>query len=457
MRLLLALGLFASPCFAATVDDVLATAERMKSAPDEVLTRHLRSLEKSLGVTLPIDPAAARKGEPKAGVAMWGNSSFSDLGAAQPHLLAGTLVLPRSGKLAGVGGSLVVARGNLDLAFVNDSIVIATGDVNVAGLTNSIVVAGGHVSVSNLDGSAVLAQRLEVSNVQQRASKLPCLLSASVGLRVRWLGSSCRVLNTPAQWVLRKEDVASLTAKTDPSVSTAKTFETTKTPLAAAPACRAVLASGSRAGDVSVGVSSVPWRAQRGPLPADLESTRVLDVYDGAVALERGGAVSLVKAAVAPADAPALRQPELLELGGEFELHGIGFSQPGQLEPTRVKVASSAPIVLVLASGEAARWQVDVQPNATLRAVVLLGGGGQQVRFGKASAPVVLAVDEWPCGASFGLRWDPLAGRAEEPAVIAKVLALLGRRPPLTFTSAQGGLPTKTGSMGEAEYVVGTP
>jgi hypothetical protein len=79
------------------------------------------------------------------------------------------------------------------------------------------------------------------------------------------------------------------------------------------------------------------------------------------------------------------------------------------------------------------------------------------VRFGKASAPVVLAVDEWPCGASFGPRWDPLSGRAEEPAVIAKVLALLGRRPPLTFTSAQGGLPTKTGSMGEAEYVVGTP
>ena len=341
MHLLLALGLFASPCFAATVDDVLATAERMKSAPDEVLTRHLRTLEKSLGVTLPIDPAAARKGEPKAGVAMWGNSSFSDLGAAQPHLLAGTLVLPRS--------------------------------------------------------------------------------------------------------------------KTDPSVSTAKTFETTKTPLAAAPACRAVLASGSKAGDVSVGVSSVPWRAQRGPLPADLESTRVLDVYDGAVALERGGAVSLVKAAVAPADAPALRQPELLELGEEFELHGIGFSQPGQLEPTRVKVASSAPIVLVLASGEAAQWQVDVQPNATLRAVVLLGGGGQQVRFGKASAPVVLAVDEWPCGASFGPRWDPLSGRAEEPAVIAKVLALLGRRPPLAFTAAQGGLPTKTGSMGEAEYVVGSP
>lgn len=451
MRLLLFVGLLAFPCFAATVDDLLTTAARLTSAPDDTLTKQLRSLEWSLGLSLPIDPSAARKGEPKAGVASWGSSSFSDQGATRPHLIAGTLVLPRSGALAGVGGSLVIARGSISLSFVTDSIVIATGDVRIAGATNSLVVAGGQVTVSNLDGSAVLAQRLEVSSVQQRASKAPCLISASVGLRLRWLGASCRLLNTPASWVLRKEDGATLTAKTDPSVSTARPLEPSKTPLTAVPACRAAFVQGAK-GDVSVGVTSVPWRAQRGAVPPELESTRVLDVYDGAVALERGGAVSLVKASAAPADAPSLRQPELLELGGEFELHGIGFSQPGQLEPTQVKVAGRAPIVLVLASGEGARWQVDVEPGATLRAVVLLGGASQQLRFGKASAPVVLGVDEWPCGA-VGTRWD---GKAEE-ATVMKVLALLGRRPPLTFTSVQGGIHAATGSMGEPAYVVGAP
>lgn len=464
MRVLLAAVLLTSlPCLAATVDDVLATVERFTAQaaparPDEALTKQLRVLEGKLGLGLPIDPAASRKGEPKPGSASWGNASFSDQGPRRPHLIGGTLALPGSAALAGVGGSLVVVRGNLNLGFVVDSIVIATGDVRIANLTNSVVVAGGHVAVSHLDGSAVLAQRLEASSVQQRASKLPCVLGASVGVRVQWLGSSCTLLNTPAQWVLRATDGAALTPKTDPSLSTAKPLEPSKTPLTAAPACRAALAQGAKPGDVSVGVASVPWRAQRGVVPAELEATRLLEVYDGAIALERGGVVSLVKAAPPPADAPALRQPELFELGGAFELHGIGFSQPGQLEPTKVRVAGTNPIVLVLASGEGARWQVDVVPGATLRAVVLLGGAGQHVRFAGPSAPVVLDVDDWPCGhGPNGTRWDPLEGQAQEPKVVARVLALLGRRPPLAFTSVQLGAKAVTGSMGEPSYVVGAP
>ncbi|MDP1921343.1 MAG: hypothetical protein Q8L14_34200 [Myxococcales bacterium] len=464
MRLLIAAALLTSHLgFAATVDDVLAAAERVAAASptgtiDDPLTRHLRTLEKKLGVTLPIDPAAVRKGEPKAGSARWGNASFSDQGPRRPHLIGGTLALPRSGALAGVGGSLVVVHGNVSLGFVVDSIVIATGDVSIANLTNSVVVAGGHASISHLDGSAVLAQRIENSSLQQKASKLPCVLGASVGVRLQWLGASCTLLNTPAWWVRGASEGMTLTAKADPSVSTARPFETSKTLLTAAPACRAALAQGAKAGDVSVGVTSVPWRAQRGAVPADLESTRVLDVYDSAIALERGGAVSLVKAAPSPADAPALRQAELLELGGEFELHGIGFSQPGQLEPTQVKVMGAKPIVLVLASGEGARWQVDVEPEATLRAVVLLGGAGQQLRFGKTSAPVVLDLNGWPCvQGKAGTRWDPLEGQAEEPKVIATVLSLLGRRPPLAFTSVQRGTKAVTGSMGEPSYVVGAP
>lgn len=464
MRALLVVALLASqPCFAAAVDDVLAQVERLTAQPsagktDDALTKHLRALEGKLGITLPLDPTAVRKGEPKAGHAAWGNASFSDQGARRPHLIDGTLTTPRSSGLAGVGGSLVVVRGNVSLGFVMDSIIIATGDVRIANLTNSVVVAGGQVSVSSLDGSAVLAQRLETSSVQQKASKLPCVLGASVGVRVQWLGASCALINTPAQWVLRAADGATLTPKTDASVSTAKTIEPSKTLLAAAPKCRAALAQGPKPGDVSVGVASVPWRAQRGVVPADLEATRVLEVYDGAVALERAGAVNLVKASPPPADAPALRQPELFELGGAFELHGIGFSQPGQLEPTKVRVAGTSPIVLVLASGEGARWQVDVEPGATLRAVVLLGGAGQQLRFGNTSAPVVLDVDAWPCGrGAEGTRWDPLEGQAQEPKVVAKVLALLGRRPPLAFTSVQLGAKAVTGSMGEPSYVVGAP
>ncbi len=258
--------------------------------------------------------------------------------------------------------------------------------------------------------------------------------------------------------MLRATDGATLKAKSDASVSTAKPVEPSKTLLFPAPACRAALAQGTKPTDLSVGVTSVPWRAQRGAVPTDLEATRVLDVYDGAVALERGGVVSLVKAVAPPDEAPSLRQSELLELGGEFELHGIGFSQPGQLEPTRVRVSGTKPIVLVLASGEGARWQVDVEPAATLRAVVLLGGGSQQLRFGKTSAPVVLDVDEWPCGHGFnGTRWDPLEGQVDEPKVVANVLSLLGRRPPLAFTSVQMGTKAVTGSMGEPAYVVGAP
>ena len=457
-------GLLASqPCLAATVDDVLSTVERLTAQPaparpDEALTKHLRTLEGKLGLTLPVDPSALRTGQPKSGSASWGNASFSDQGPRRPHLIGGTLTSPRAAALAGVGGSLVIVRGNVSLGFVMDSIVIATGDVRIANLTNSLVVAGGHVSVSHLDGSAVLAQRVEASSVQQRASKLPCVLSASCGVRLGWLGSPCALINTPAQWVLRATEGAALTPKTDGSISTAKPVEASKTLFTAAPACRAALAHGAKPGDVSVAVASVPWRAQRGVVPADLESTRLLEVYEGTIALERGGVVSLVKAAPPAPDTPSLKQPELLELGGAFELHGIAFSQPGQLEPTKVRVAGTTPIVLVLASGEGARWQVEVESGATLRAVVLLGGAGQQLRFAGVSAPVVLDVDEWPCGhGPNGTRWDPLEGQAQEPKVVAKVLALLGRRPPLAFTSVQPGTKTVTGSMGEPSYVVGAP
>jgi hypothetical protein len=463
MRFLVAVLSVATPCFAATVDDVLARVEHLTSQPpparpDDALTKHLRALEAKLGVTLPIDPSAPRKGEPKAGSAFWGNASFSDQGPRRPQLLGGTLVMPRSGALAAVGGSLVIVRGSVSLGFVVDSIVIATGDVHVANFTNSLVVSGGQVSISHLDGSAVLAQRFEASSVQQKASKMPCVLGASVGVRLQWLGSSCTLLNTPAQWVLRATDGATLKARTDATVSTARAIEPSQRPLFAVPACRAALSQGPKPTDVSVGVTSVPWRAQRGAVPSDLEATRVLDVYDDAVALERGGAVSLVKAAPAPTGLPALKQQELLELGGDFELHGVGFSQPGLLEPTLVRVTGSNPIVLVLSSGEGARWQVDVEPGATLRAVVLLGGGSQQLRFGTTSAPVVLDVDDWPCGHGFnGTRWDPLQGSAEDPKVLAKVLSLLGRRPPLAFTSVQVGAKAVTGSMGESSYVVGAP
>ncbi len=167
------------------------------------------------------------------------------------------------------------------------------------------------------------------------------------------------------------------------------------------------------------------------------------------------GALSLVKAAPPPADAPWLRQPELLELGGELEIHGIGFAQPASPAPTQVKVKGPTPVVLVLASGEAAQWVIDVEPNAALRAVVLLGAAGQHLRFSKARAPVVLDIDGWPCGRGFeGTRWDPLTGRAEEPKVLARVLALLGRRPPQAFASVQTGTHAVTGSLGKPEYVV---
>lgn len=459
MRLLLIVAglVTAQPCFAATVDDVLSTVERLaaQGRPDEVLTKHLRALEGKLGFTLPVDPSAIRTGTPKPGSPP--DYAVSDLGPHRPYLMAGTLAVTGLVQLGAVGGSLVIVRGDADVVFAVDSIVIATGNVRLANIDNSLVIAGGQVTVSGVDGSAVLGQRVKVSSAYQRHSKGRCILGGSVGVRLAWLGSSCELINTPAHWVLRVKEGATLKPKTDASVSTAKPMETPKTVLAAAPACRAALAQGAKPGEVSVGVVSVPWRAQRGVVPADLENTRVLEVYDGAIALERGGVVSLVKASPPEPNTPALTQPELLELGGTFELHGIAFGEGASLEPTKVRVAGKNPIVLVLFSAAEERWQVTVESGATLRAVVLLGGSGQQLRFAGPNAPVVLGVSDWPCGQSSGLWWDPLEGQQKDPEVLAKVLALLGRRPPLEFTSVQVGRKVVGGSRGEPSYVVGAP
>lgn len=457
--LVLLLG-FTTPALAATtVEALLSDAARLGSTratgwTDTALTKHLQELSTKAGVTLPIDPSLSRAGAPQPGHARWKDASFSDQGPRRPHVIDATLAAPGPQALASVGGSLLVVKGSAQLGYVVDSVVIVTGDATIAFLTNSVVVSGGRVSVSHLDGSTLLADRLDLTNVQQRRQGQPCVLGAVTGLMQReGAALGCRLFSAPARHLADPKLVSE--EKSDPTLISPRPLTASKVGLVTAPSCGAALARGSKAGMGSVGVATVPWRPGKGGVPAEFAGTVVLETYDDAVALERGGEVVLVKAERAKGDEVELRAPELLELGGDFELHGIGFNQPGQLEPTKVRVTGGSPVVLVLAASLRTRWDVEVDDGTSLLGVVLLGAGGHRVTFTRGRAPVVFDADRWPCSRQWGLRWDPSEGAAENGKVLERLKTLLGRPRPLTFTSTQGGGKESTGSTGNASYVVG--
>jgi hypothetical protein len=108
---------------------------------------------------------------------------------------------------------------------------------------------------------------------------------------------------------------------------------------------------------------SAAVRAARDAAPAQAPPRNQLTIISGAAALSRLARSAQVEA-VSVYEAVAMRAP----------------SMPQQLGPVRVRIRRTArPVVLVLSSHQTVEWQLELEPQADLEAVLMSGYGESTV------------------------------------------------------------------------------
>ncbi len=321
----------------------------------------------------------------------FGGSSVTVRDASGKAKLTGQLVVDRGGSYQSADRAVVLSDGDLRIGYVKDSIIIATGNVDLAHVDRSVVIAGGFLEISHEGGdfeygrghNSILLTSSQLSISFTRGA----VIGAADGAKVGALSGGVAIntpgiesLHTPAV-VLSDAKPATVRGKYDVAVGTGD-------------APRVALFDAGAATPVAFGFVDWPLEFPDRRLRAShpLAGWRVVSASPRLVVLGRGhDRLRLTpienKAVTFPADPPIGVQVDTV-------VHGVGIYEPIRARgPVTVNVENlGAPVVLVLTSYEAARWNVVLAPGTALQGVILIGYGPQSVDGVPEGVPVVLRV-----------------------------------------------------------------